>query len=465
MNDRSNSGLAGGTILVRGGELVDAGARHRGDLLIRDGRIVEAAPAVAAPAGAQIIDAAGLWVLPGGVDPHVHLSAPPGAAPAWVDDFESGSRAAFAGGVTTVGNMAFPAAGESLAELLEREGAAAGRGGLDVVLHPVVTAPTEGLLRSLPQAADAGLRTLKLFTSLTSFASCDPAWQRLFRAAAELDLLVLAHCEDRGILQSAARRQLAAGRTTFRHFPAFRPVAAEVEAVRDVLALAERTGARLYVVHLSSAEALSLCRDARDRGVAVAVEARPLYLHLTDAIYAHPDAALFAATPPPRAAADRDALWEALAGGGIDTVGSDHAAWRRADKLTPGHTPDRPRAGVPNLQEMLPMLFAAGVAAARLPPERFVELTATAPACLLGLHPRKGTLAPGADADVALWDPTRPWRLSSEGALSRAAHTVYEGTTGIGAPVLVLRRGRRVYFAGGSPGWSERGIVLRPATG
>ena len=445
-----------GEILIRGGEVLSPAGRRPLDVRCAGGRIVELASGLEPGAGtARVLDARGLLVLPGGVDPHTHLSPP------WVDDFTSGSRAALAGGITTVGHIAYPAEGESLLDVVGREEARIGREAVaDVILHPVVLDPTGEVLEQLPALVRAGHTTVKVYMVLPGFDESVSEHLALLEACAAAGVLVMVHCEDAPLIRKAVEQLEARGEDDLSRFPESRPVISEVVATQRAVAMAEATGAALYVVHLSAGRALDVTSRARDRGLDVFVETRPLYLHFTEEVYRGPDGPLWVGMPPIRKAEDRKALWDGLARGKIDVVATDHAPWTREQKLDPDRTVANPRAGVNNLQVMLPVLFSEGVRGGRITLERFVEVTSAAPARLMGLHPRKGTVSVGADADLVLWEAERSRTIRREDVLSAAGFSVFEGRDVTGWPVLTLRRGEVVWEHGRSQGRPGSGLLL-----
>jgi len=430
-------------LVVRGGTVVTAGGGSAEcDLGVRDGRISQIG---GSPRGRRELDAAGALVLPGGLDMHVHLSSPPPAEPgepAWVDDFGSGSAAAIAGGVTTIGNMTFPAAGDSLAESLDRDLAAAkALAGVDYVLHPVLTSPSAEALAELPRLAAAGHTSLKLFMVGEEFEARADGMIEAVRVAGQHGMLTLLHCEDGALVRFAGQQLLRAGRGGLADWAASRPVPAERAAVDRAVAICEATGSPVYVVHLSSQAALDAARRGRSRGLPVFVEIRPLYLYLTSAALTEPQGAKYIGAPPLRADADVEALWAGLADGSVDTLGSDHAPWLLADKLDPAQDVTTARQGVADLETMLPMLFSAGVRAGRIPLSRFVSLTSTNPARLFGLYPRKGTIAVGSDADLLVLDPGVRRTVDGRSMRSRAGYSVYDGREVCGWPRYTVSRG------------------------
>jgi len=451
-------------LVVRGGTVVTPGRQEVADIGVRDGRIAQLGGAMA---GSDELNARGLLVIPGGIDAHVHLVTKTLAGafpdePIWVDDFWSGSLAAIAGGITTVGNMTFALDGETMTDAIAREMAgAAGEAAVDWFLHPVLASLGEGTAAEIAALTADGHASLKVFLSNPDFAAGTPGLADAIAAAGRAGALTLVHCEDAGMLAHAGQALIESGRGAVPNFPDARPVSAEVEAVQQAIALGRLTGAPVYIVHLSSAAALDRCRQARAAGLPVYVETRPLYLHLTRERFAEPDAPKYVGAPPLRDQSDRDALWRGLAAGDIDTVCSDHAPWTLADKLDPELTVVTARQGVADLETLMPMLYSEGVATGRITLDRFVELTSATAARRFGLYPRKGVIAVGSDADLALWDPDERRIIDGAQMQSRADYSPYDGWTVRGWPRHVIRRGQMVLSDGASLAQPGQGQWLR----
>jgi dihydropyrimidinase len=225
-------------------------------------------------------------------------------------------------------------------------------------------------------------------------------------------------------------------------------VIAEVVAVQRVVAIAEATGAPVYVLHTSSERALRVAEEAMSRGLPVFVETRPLYLHLTEEVYMRPDVGLYMGTPLLRGKRDQDALWEGIAAGTVHTIGSDHTAFSKEAKLDPTQTVANMRAGFSNVQEYRPMLYSDGVVKGRITLEQFVEVTSTNPAKLFGMYPRKGVIRVGSDADIVIWNPAMKKTIRDQDALSNSKFSVYSGWEVTGWPKTTIRRGEIVYDNG-----------------
>lgn len=442
-------------ILVRGGRLVNADSIVNADVRIVGERIAEVGAALAPGRDARVIDATNRLVMPGGIDPHTHLH------PGFVDDLTTGSLAALAGGITTVGTFAGTQSGESILAALDRLAARVDREAIaDVLLHAQTWPPTPELAAALPALAGRGQPSLKIFLARADFGAHLKEVLLTLEAAREAGVVTLVHCEDGALLGAAARRLQAAGRTSLEHYAESRPVIAEVAATRQAVALCESTGAPLYVVHLSAARALDACREARAAKLPFYVETRPLYLHLTEERLRGPDGPLYVGQPPLRSADDAQALWGGLRDGSIDVLATDHAPWTREQKLDPTLSITRLRPGVSDLRFMLPLYFSEGVGKRGLPLERFAATTSTNAARIFGLYPAKGVIRPGADADVAIWDPGHTETITAAADPSTADYTVYEGWRVTGWPMTTIRRGVVVYDAGRTLGAAGSGRLV-----
>ncbi len=430
--------------IIRNGTVVTGGLEATLDVGIADGVVAQLGGPMTADTE---IDAAGRYVLPGGIDAHVHLT-PPGTGPGswrWVDDFEVGTRAAAAGGITCVGNMSFPREGEQMVAGLERDLADADASAVvDYFQHPVLLDPSDDGIDQIEALAAAGHPSIKIFLSFRRFDRHVDGYLRAMSAAAAAGTVVLVHCEDPAIMHCCGTALTEAGHTEARHFPETRPVEAERIATERAVGYCATTGAATYVVHLSSRAALDACRAGRARGLPIYVETRPIYLHLNESRFAEPDGAKYAGAPPLRTDDDREALWAGLNDGSVATVCTDHAPWTLADKLDPTLTAADLRHGMAELETMLPVLWSEGVATGRLSVARFVEATSTQAAKLFGLYPRKGTIAPGSDADVVIWDPEATRVVDGSKMHSNAGYSPYDGWEITGWPELTLSRGEIV---------------------
>ncbi|MFL5307774.1 MAG: dihydroorotase [Polyangia bacterium] len=454
-------------LVVRGGTVVTAEGRQQADLGIADGRVVQIGGSLSATA--SDIDATGRFVLPGGVDPHVHLNVErldPGE-PDWVDDYTSGSEAALAGGITTVGNMSYVLPWETIADRVRAESVLVAQQAIaDVFFHAVILTPTAQILTEVTPAVAAGQSSVKIFMCFPSFEAGARDFAHIMRATGQAGGMTLIHCEDLATIECCTAVLTARAHTAMEHFAESRPVASESIAVDRAIAMCRATGAPTYIVHVSSAAALAACAAARAEGLPLFVETRPLYLYLTEEKYRGADGPLFVAQPPLRASADCEALWRGLQDGTVDTLASDHAPWTRALKLDPKLDVAHPRPGVAELDTMLPLFFTEAVATERLSLERFVALTSTNAARLFGLYPRKGTIAVGSDADLVIWETGGHRTIRDADLFSRAGHTVYAGRELRAWPRTTIRRGEVVFHDGRILGRAGGGqVVPRSASG
>ena len=446
-------------LAIRGGLVVTPDGERHADIAISGGNISAIGDVGSA---LREIDARGRLVLPGCVDLHTHLASTPTFAP--LDDFEHGTRAAIAGGVTTVVSMVYQEDG-SLRRGIERGLREAERSLADYAFHVVVTDPSDAARAEVSGLVREGHAGLKVFMVSPRFVERRDDYRLLLQAAARAGAVVAIHAEDHAIVAARTAELHASGRTGVEHFPASRPVEAEVKAVVEAVDLAAATEAAVYLVHLSSRPALDALREGKRRGVRVFGETRPLYLYLTRAQFARPDAALWVGQPPLREPDDVDAVWVALAEGTLDTVGTDHIPHTRAAKLAPGLAFDKIPPGVSNLETLLPMLYSEGVNKGRLTLTRLVEVLASAPARIAGIYPRKGALAVGSDADVVVFDPDARRLIHAADLHSACDYDPYEGWEVTGWPNVVLSRGEVVSGRGDIEAKPGRGrFVPRSAT-
>ncbi|MFT7650895.1 MAG: dihydropyrimidinase [Candidatus Poriferisodalaceae bacterium] len=442
-------------LVIRNAVTVTVGGRARGDIGIKDGRIAQLGGEMSAD---DEIDAAGRFVLPGGIDPHVHLTPPARGDHgwAWVDDFESGTRAAVAGGITTVGNISFPGRGETIADAIATDGAEAGELAVaDFFLHPVLMDPDEANLAAIDQIHAEGHTSVKIFLSFRRFDRQVSEYLEAMRRIKAAGGIALIHCEDAAIIDCCCTLLREEGNTDPSFYPAARPLQAEVVATQRAVGFAETTDCPIYVVHLASERALDACRDGRSRGVAIYVETRPLYIHLTSERFNEPDGAKYAGAPPLREQRDVDAMWAGLRFGDVDVLATDHAPWMLADKLDPTQEAMDMKQGVADLETMLPMLWSSGVRTGRLTVEQFVAVTSTNPAKLFGLYPHKGTIAVGADADLVIWNEDETRIVDGASMQSNSDFTPYDGWEVTGWPAVTISRGDVV--ARGAEVIAERG--------
>ena len=442
------------------------------DLVIRNGRVAtvsdvfEADVAVTGevivaigrnlPAGKREIDARGKLVLPGGVDSHAHIEQLSAAGIMNADTFESATTAAAFGGTTTVIPFAAQHVGMALPQVLEDYHALARKGAvIDYAFHMIIADPTPETLRNdIPALIKQGHASLKIFMTYDRLKIDDEPLLDILVAARESGALLCAHAENHGIISWMVKRLLARGYTQPKYHAISHARFSEAEAFNRLIGMAALVDQPIMIFHVSTAEGAKVIRDARGEGLKVFAETCPQYLFLTADDLDKPDAegAKWMCSPPPRGASDQEALWQALELGDLQTISSDHAPYRfdETGKLRAGSNPNFKQIanGLPGLETRLPLLFDAMVSKGRLGLQKFVELTATAPAKIYNLHPRKGSIAIGADADIAIWDPEREVKLSDSMMHDLAGYTPYAGRTLRGWPTTVLSRGRVIVADG-----------------
>ena len=435
-------------LVIRGGTVVTAGGSRRADVAVEGGTIAAIEPDLAGSAATadEVVDASGLLVLPGVVDVHTHTRVASDAEP---DRFFADSVAAAFGGTTTFlsfnnpGTGSSPAAARSLVTgLREWRAATDGDSAVDVGLSLVVSATQEDPVGELPAVIEAGVPTLKAFM-VYDFGVDDATMLRALEAAAGRGGMLEVHCENRTILEELTSRHLAAGETAPRFHATSRPPYVEAEATTRAIALAQAADAPLYVVHLSSAEALDAVRRARAADRPVFAETCPHYLSLTDERYDAPpeEAARFVISPPLRAPGNPEALWAGLADGSLSLVATDHVPDRVAvEKQSWRESFDRISNGGPGIETLLAIAYDRGVAAGRITVERLVDLLSTTPARLFGLR-SKGAIEVGRDADLVLFDPAARRTIRAADLHHTSDYTPYEGLDVRGAVRSTVVRG------------------------
>lgn len=447
-------------LVIRGGTIVTASDTFKADVGIEKGKVAQIGNDV--PRGRRELDAAAQLVIPGGVDAHVHLAPVFGRPKA--DDFDSGTRAAAAGGVTSLIDFACQAEGGSLRAAVEEASALArDKAIVDYAFHLTICDPTPDIVAELPDVVADGFPSLKLFMIRGNFHARITDFMRLVSQAGRHGALTAIHCELQPVINYLTEQLLAEGKADPRYFPQSRPVHAEAAATAEAVSFCQAADAPVYIVHLSCRQALEVTSTARARGLPVQVETRPVYLYLTDEKYDLPgrESGKYVVYPPLRTAADQKALWDGLRSDVIQTVATDHSPIVTEVKTDPARTFSDIPAGAPAIQTLVPLLYSEGVAKGRITANRWIELVASNPAKLFGLYPAKGTITVGSDADIVVFDPGRRRTIVGSEMLSRAGHDLFEGFEVRGWPAVTISRGEVIYENGkvvGSPG---RGKLIR----
>lgn len=432
-------------LYVRNGRVVTSSESFSGGVLVAEGRILEVVRGNPDIAVAEIVDAGGQLILPGLVDSHVHFSEP--GRGRW-EGFATGSRAAAAGGITTFIEMPLNASPPTInAEALALKREAARQSIVDYGLWGGLVTDNRSDLAYLHHG---GVSAFKAFMCTGSFdfpRADDIVLEAGMGQVAKMGSLVAVHAEDEEMTQRLTADLRAAGRRDRRAWGEARPVIAELSAIRSAIAMAERTGVRLHIVHVSSAAGVDLVSSAKRRGVAVTAETCPHYL-----VFSEDDlerlGPVAKCAPPLRAPAEVDALWERVLDGAIDIIASDHSPCLWEEKLAGDADIFEAWGGISGLQSTLPAMLVEGVQKRGLPLTDLVRMTSTNPARIFGLGGRKGDLAPGHDADIVLVDTKRQTTLGPEDLFYRNRHSAYVGSTMHGMVTRTILRGLTIFAEG-----------------
>jgi dihydropyrimidinase len=442
-------------VVIRNGRIVTAVDDYRADILIRGGRIVTIGEGLDVGPDVAVHDAAGLLALPGGVDVHTHLDWDFGPSKT-ADTFYTGTMAAAFGGTTTVVDFCNQNRGESPLKGLEewhrrREVAA-----VDVGAHMILLDVDERSLADMrPLIEREGVSSFKLFMAYPGVLMVDDgALFKAMRIAGRHGAMVCVHAENGPVIDVLVKEAVAAGHRAPKYHALTRPTILEGEATHRAIRLAELAETPLYIVHLSASEALGAVTEARDRGIPVHAETCPHYLFLTAEEYERPEfeGAKFVMTPPLRDAHHQRALWRGLKTDDLQVVSTDHCPFCfnerplgiRSSKQLGRDDFSRIPNGAPGIETRLPLLHDGGVVRNGMSLNRFVEITATAPAKLFGLFPRKGTIAVGSDADIVLFDPAETWTIRAAAHHSRVDYSLFEGRSVVGRVRKVFLRGEMI---------------------
>ena len=452
--------------IIENGTLVTPTDTFVADLVIEDEKIGAVGKDLAKVYGKldKRIDARGKYVIPGGIDVHTHLDMPFGGTTS-ADDFESGTIAAAHGGTTTLVDFAIQPQGGSLHQgLADWHHKAEGKAAIDYGFHMIVREVTKQSLSEMDDLVKReGVTSFKLFTAYPGvFYVDDASIFRALRKTGENGGLICMHAENGPVIDVLIEEAKARGETAPVWHALTRPPRLEGEASHRVLALAEVARVPLYIVHLSAAEALEQVRMARDRGVRAYAETCPQYLFLDQRNYEEPgfDGSKYVMSPPLRMPGNEQSLWRGLQLDDLQVVSTDHCPFCMKEKRLGENDFSKIPNGAPGVETRLYLTFE-GVRSGRISLNRWVQLIATAPAKLFGLHPRKGTLAVGADADVVVWDPVKKHTLSARTHHMRVDYNPYEGREVAGAPTHVLSRGKVIVENGKFTGRKGDGRFLR----
>jgi len=433
------------SILIKGGRVITAADDYVADVFVEDERISLIGESLDVNSE-RVIDAAGKYVLPGGVDPHTHLDMPFGGT-VTIDDVESGQTSAAVGGTTTHVDFIIQPQGSSFADAVDEWRAKAnGRQVIDMGYHMAVTDLKEGgTLEELASLPDQGITSYKLFMAYKGALMVDD--ETLFKTmqvAAETGALVMVHAENGDAIDVLVKEALAAGHTEPKYHALTRPPETEGEATNRAIQLARVAGSPLYVVHVSCAESVEPIQLAREKGWDIWGETCTQYFFIDYTFLERPnfEGAKYVYTPPPRDKANQDVLWNAVRTDTLSAISTDHCAFLWDGQKTIGRDDfSKIPNGGPGLENRLQMIHEFGVRGGRISLNRMVELLATNPAKLFGLYPRKGTIAVGSDADIVVFDPAKRVTISAATHHSKSDYNLFEGTEVTGSPEVVVLRG------------------------
>src|SRR5690349_13580738 len=452
------------TTLIRNGTVVTARDTFQADVLI-EGEQIKEVRAGLTNAGGPVIDATGMYLLPGGIDAHTHLDMPFGGTTS-SDDFETGTRAAAFGGTTTLVDFAIQARGTRMRDALDAWWKKAeGRACIDYGLHMIVTDLGTSGLEDMDDMVREGVASFKLFMAYPNVLMVDDA--TIFKAlkqTAKNGALICMHAENGSVIDVIIQQALAEGKTAPVYHALTRPTVAEAEAVNRAIAMAEIAGAPVYIVHLSSEDALNQVREARDRGVPAFAETCPQYLLLSIEELERPgfEGAKYVFTPPLRPKEHQPKLWDGLKTDNLQVVSTDHCPFCFEDQKILGKDDfTKIPNGGPGIENRLQLIHHYGVNQGKLSLNRFVEITSTAPARIFGMYPKKGEIAPGSDADLVIWDPHTLYRISAQTHHMRVDYSMFEGFQVKGNARTVLSRGEVIVDGGQFVGKPGRGNYLK----
>lgn len=462
--------------LIKGGTLVTAAETFQADLLICGEKIQQVGNDLSADADCEVIDARGRFVLPGGVDAHVHLDLPM-AGTVSSDDHYTGMKAAAFGGTTTVIDF-ISQDSDDLSDLASKaREKAAPKACIDYGFHMNITHLSSDVERQLELLPDEGITSVKVFTAYNHRLRLqDGEIFRVLRAARQYGLLTMLHAENGDVIDILVQEALAAGRTSPVWHARTRPAWGAEETVARAAALAATADAPLYIVHMNATGEVDQLEYARSMGLKVMGETCPQYLFFTEDDLERPDGAKWVCSPPVRTEDDQERLWEGLEDGVIQTISTDHCPFF-FDGTRPILYEGKPVAipgkelgrddftkipnGLPGVGDRLSIMWTAMVHSGKFSINRFVQLTSTNPAKIFGLYPQKGNLMPGADADLVLWNPDQQVTYGKDVAQHRTDYNLYEGWKLTGFPEIVFSRGEKIVDHGEWYGKRGRGRYLR----
>src|SRR5687767_8362209 len=457
------------SLLIRNGRVITASDDYVADVYCENGTIVAIGKDLPSHhfQADRTIDANGKYVMPGGIDVHTHLNMPFGGTTS-ADDFESGTIAAAHGGTTTIVDFAIQYRGQTLHHAWETwMKKADGKGVIDYGFHMIVTELNDQVELEMDALVRQGITSFKLFMAYPGVFMLDDAsiFKALLRTGQNGGMICM-HAENGGVIDVLVQKALAEGKTAPKYHALTRPVRAEAEATHRAIALAEMAEVPIYIVHLSAAEALEMVTEARDRGLHAYAETCPQYLFLSYDNYEEPgfEGSKYVMSPPLRHKTTQDRLWRGLAFNDLQAIATDHCPFCMKEKhLGDGDFSKIPN-GAPGVETRMSLVYDGGVRAGKISMNRIVELTSASPAKIFGMFPKKGTIAPGSDADIVIFDPEATQTLSVKTLHMKVDYNPYEGRQVTGVSDVVISRGKVVVDGEKFTGKAGAGSFLKRAT-
>lgn len=441
-------------LIIKNGTIVTASEIFNADVAVSGGKIAQIGESLDCD-GAEVIDAAGKYVLPGAIDAHTHLAMPFGGTIS-SDDYFAGTRAAACGGTTTVFDFVLQDFGETMMDAVRRRDALCkGNAVVDYAFHVAIKDVSNRLIDSIDEAVKCGVPSFKVFM-VYDFGVTDGVFYQVLKKAKECGALISVHAENNEMVNMFTRQFLSEGKTSAWYHYLSRPEFVEAEADKRAIEWAKSLDTSLYIVHLANKEGVRAVTEARDAGYKIYAETCPQYLEFTCDVYKREDGRNFVCSPPMKGEESRQALWDAIKRGDIATIATDHCPFNRFEKDWGKDDFTKIPNGCAGIENMYPYMLSAANTG-KISFEKAVELCSTNPAKIFGLKD-KGSVSVGKDADIVIYDPKKEFTITNDKMHSDCDHTIWEGITVHGYPEKTFARGRLVYDSGeflGEKGWGR----------
>lgn len=432
-------------LVIKNGTIVTASETYKADIAVKDGKISMIAENIE-PQKAQVIDASGKLVLPGAIDAHTHLEMPFGGTIS-ADSYETGTRAAACGGVTTVFDFVLQSKDESLIAAVERRNTLCEpQACVDYAFHTAITDLNDDILEEMEASVKYGVPSFKVFM-VYDFGVSDGVFYKVLEKSKEVGALISVHAENKEIIATRIQQYLSEGKTSAWYHYMSRPEFVEAEADFRAIHWAKELGAPLYIVHLANGEGAKAVTQARDEGYPIFAETCPQYLYFTNEVYKREDGRNFVCSPPIKGQESQDELWAAIQRGDISTVATDHCPFQSYEKDWGKDDFTKIPNGCMGIENLYPYMLSEANKG-RISFNKAVALCSTNVAKMFGCAPQKGTMAAGSDADIVIYDPNKTFTVSKDNMHSAVDHTIWEGVEMKGYPVMTFSRGKLVYKDG-----------------